>query len=95
MNKKIYAIWVLGILLFVPIINEAVFYCDGDALIENITVNGRNISISNVQCDYGCSEESWINLMNPGCRESPLEILLVGIAIIVGFILLMRFLLWG
>lgn len=72
---------------------DAIDYCDGDDLYENITVDGTTISILSESCEYGCENVTWTTLGNPGCVENPLMTVIIGIIIVVLFIILMRFLL--
>lgn len=57
------------LLSFIPV-TDAVKFCDGDALVENISVNNVIVTISNVQCDFGCANWTWSTFGYPACEES-------------------------
>lgn len=78
-------ILLLLFLLLIPIPVNAVTYCDGDALKENISVNDVIITISNVACDFGCLNNTLSTLGHSGCVESDLSlwITLLGAVIIL------------
>ena len=92
MKYIIISVMVFSLLLAVlPV--DALNYCDGDNLYENITVDGTVINLLVESCDRGCENITWSTLGNPGCVENPLMVVIIGIIIVVLFILLMRFLL--
>jgi len=94
-NKKplvfVVGVTLAAILLFMSYNVEAVRYCDGDLLKENITVDDTVISIELDDCLNGCESETWLTLGQPGCVETDIQIILIGIVIMILFILLMRF----
>lgn len=65
-------------------------YCSGDNLVEEIQINGETVTIDNLECQYGCQNESYIMLGYPSCQESDILMVFLAIILIILFIALMR-----
>ena len=72
----------LIILALVPFTASADF-CDGDYLMQNISVDGTIISVSSTLCTQGCLDEALLTFGEPGCQENEVIkwIMIAGIAI--------------
>ncbi len=89
--KKITILIISAFILFYSINVEAIVYCDGDELKENITVDGTVITVGNDLCNLGCLNETIGNWGGPGCREEPIWL---WVAIII-IIIILAVLFWG
>lgn len=83
MKSTIFITSILTILLMVSV-SEASTFCDGSALVENLTVNNETIEISNGGCNLGCTEESLSNFGDPGCIENDFQLAIVFLIFAVG-----------
>lgn len=83
---------------FIPLVSaEPTTYCSDNNLylITDLTLNisGNIIPITNTEilnCRYGCSNTTLLNLGNPGCIESDMSVAVIFIVVLLGAIYWMR-----
>lgn len=82
----------LLILVLVPFTASADF-CDGDYLMQNISVDDTIITVSETLCTQGCIDEALLTFGEPGCQENEIIkwIMIAGISIFMTFFIRMVF----
>jgi len=90
MEHKKMIIWVMLALIIQIGVADALTYCDGDALVENISVDGTVITISNVECDIGCGNFTLWRLGQPGCQENEFQLSMMLIIFAIIAVLIIR-----